>query len=220
MGTIERTVHCGLFDELVYRGAGAMRLVSGDDPMVSIRGPEDLVQRVNVRTRGMKLIVSLRFGPNPMALLEGLSDKLEIIAVTDSVTTVKAQGAGSVILGRGTDHPIASEELKVINSGAGTLRGDVSAGTLKIRIRGVGRVELSGDTQRLDACLSGIGSLDAGELVAQSARVLINSIGSASLMVLDEITATMNGMGSLSYRGPAVLTRRGGNTRGAIDHLD
>ena len=216
----ERQIECGLFDELVFRGAGSLTLLQGRQPAVHVSGPNDLIERVVVRIRGLRLVISLRVGPNPMALLQNLSESLSIVAVTDSVSRVTAQGFASVVLGDGPDAPLEVPELTLINSGAGSLRGDVSAPTIKIRHRGTGRMELAGDTRLLDVRMSGMGSLDCEELVTQTARISINGMGSASVMVLDELTATLNGMGALRYRGSAVLKRRGGNPTARVEHLD
>lgn len=220
MSSSRRTINCGLFDELAFRGAGSLSIMRGPEPAITVTGPEDLVDRVVVKKRGLRLVVSLRIGPNPMALLQGFTDNLSIVAITDSISKVTAQGFASVILGNGPQEPLGAEELLVINSGAGTIRGDVSTVQLSIRLRGAGRVELAGDTRRLDARLAGLGSMDCDDLVAQTARVAVNSMGSASVMVLDEFTAVANGMGSIRYRGTAVLTRRGGNRSTRIEHLE
>ena len=215
----EREHAIGLFDEIVFDGAGAVQLVSGPNPRLVVVGPEDLVDRVIVRYRGMRLVISYRVGPNPMNLIQDISRRVRTIVVTDAVSRVVVQGAATVVLGEGPERPFTTEAVKLVNSGNGFVSGSVSASSIAIRIRSVGGVELDGDADLLDARIAGIGSLDCSDLVCKNARVTISGVGSCRVLVLDNLAATVNGTGRLSYRGTAGLTRRGAST-GRIEYLE
>ncbi len=215
----EREHKIGLIDELVCRGGGTVQLVSGPNPHLVVVGPEELVDRVVVRYRGMRLVVSYRVGPNPVHLIQKFSGQVRTIVVTDAVSRVAVQGAASIQLGESPEQPLTVDTIKLVNSGNGVISGSVSADTVTIRLRSIGGAELNGDAGMLDARISGIGSLDCSDLVCRKARVTVSGVGSACVMVLDDLIATVNGIGSLSYRGTARLTRRGAST-GHIEHLE
>ncbi len=216
---IEREHRIGLIDELVCRGAGTVQIVGGPNPHLVVVGPEELVDRVVVRYRGMRLVVAHRVGLNPMHMIQSISRQIRTIVVTDAVSRVAVQGAASLQLGENPERPFATDAIKLVNSGNGFISGSISAGTVTVRLRGVGGAELDGDAGMLDARIVGIGSLDCIDLVCKKARVTINGIGSCSVMVLDDLVATVNGAGRLRYRGTARLTRRGANS-GHIEYLE
>lgn len=216
---IEREHKIGLIDELVCRGGGTVQLVSGPNPHLVVVGPEELVDRVVVRYRGMRLVVSYRVGPNPVHLIQEFSRQVRTIVVTDAVSRVAVQGAASIQLGESPEQPFTVDTIKLVNSGNGFISGSVSTDTVTIRLRSVGGAELNGDAGMLDARISGIGSLDCSDLVCRKARVTVSGVGSGRVMVLDDLVATVSGIGSLSYRGTAHLTRRGAST-GRIEYVE
>ena len=215
----EREHNIGLFDELVCRGGGTVQLVSGPNPHLVVVGPEELVDRVVIRYRGMRLVVAYRVGPNPIRLIQNISRQVRTIIVTDAVSRVAVQGAAALQLGESPEHPFTTDSIRLVNSGNGFISGSVSAGTIAVRLRSIGGVDLDGDAGMLDARISGIGSLDCSDLVCKKARVTVSGVGSCRVMVLDDLTATVNGVGQLSYRGTAHLTRRGAST-GRIEYLE
>ena len=215
----EREHKIGLFDELVCRGGGTVQLVSGPNPHLVVVGPEELVDRVVIRYRGMRLVVAYRVGPNPIRLIQNISRQVRTIIVTDAVSRVAVQGAAALQLGESPEHPFTTDSIRLVNSGNGFISGSVSAGTIAVRLRSIGGVDLDGDAGMLDARISGIGSLDCSDLVCKRARVTVSGVGSCRVMVLDDLVATVNGVGQLSYRGTAHLTRRGAST-GRIEYLE
>jgi putative autotransporter adhesin-like protein len=215
----EREHPIGLFDELVCRGAGTIQLVSGPNPHLVVVGPPELVDHVVVRYRGMRLVIAYRVGPHPIHLMRHISEQVRTIVVTDAISRVGVQGAANLILGESPEHPFTTDSIRLVSSGTGFVSGSVSTSTISVRLRGVGDLDIDGDTDLLDARIAGTGSLDCSDLVCKQARVHISGTGSCRVMVLDDLKATTNGTGRLSYRGTAVLTARGASA-GKIEHLE
>lgn len=216
---IEREHAIGLFDEIICRGGGTVQLVRAAQPSLVVIGPPDLVDRVVVRYGGMRLVTTLRMGPNPISVIPAITDHLRVIVATDAISRVVAQGFVTVRLGEKEAEPLTAGTLRIVNAGSGRVSGYISTDSLTIRLRGMGGISLSGDTGSLDARLSGIGSLECGGVVCRTARVAVTGLGNANVMVLDELAASVTGAGSLSFRGSARLTRRAGQT-GRINHLE
>jgi hypothetical protein len=220
MGDItEREHRIGLFDELVCRGAGTVQLVSGPNPHLVVVGPDALADRVVVRYRGTRLVVSFRSGPNAVPFMQGVASRVRTIVVTDAVSRIVVQGAANLQLGESPERPFLTQAVRLIHSGNGSVRGSISTPALEIRLRGMGSATLDGDCDRLDARVSGIGSLDCTDLVCKHAKVGLSGIGSCHLMVLDELRASRSGAGRLTYRGTARLTSRGASP-GRIEHVE
>jgi len=207
----EREYQIGLFDELICRGAGTVHVVSGPNPHLVVVGPEDLVDRVVVRYRGTRLVISFRVGPNPMPFLQGRQAQVRTVVVTDAVSRIVLQGAAGIVLGESPQAPLTTESVRLVNSGHGLITGHLSAFKVDARIRGTGNMQLAGDARELGVRVSGIGSIDCEELVCGTARVSVTGVGSCRVMVLDTLTASVSGAGGVTYSGTAKLIRRGGS---------
>jgi hypothetical protein len=216
---VEREHRIGLFDEMYCRGAGTVHLVSASEPRLMVMAPPDLVDRVVVRYRGTRLVVSFRVGSDPMRILGKSIDQVRTIVATDDVSKVVVQGAANLRIGESQENPFTAAALKLISSGSGTISGSLSVKDLSVRMRGLGRGSIDGDVENLDVRVSGIGSLDCMDLVCKTARVNLSSIGNCEVMVLDDLKATVTGTGRLRLRGTAQVTRKGTPT-GRIEYLE
>ena len=210
-------VSVGLFDELVCRGAGTVHVVSGAEPSVGLLGRSDQLDLVRIRNRNMRLVVSFRVGANPWRVPDG-DDVIGVQVVADSLSRIHVQGFSTVILGT-QNHPLVLDEATLIHGGSGILSGTVSATRVKIRNRSNGQVRIAGDARWLDVANRGMGVLDCSELVAQRASAISSGLGRIELLVLDELSARMDGMGAIGYRGEPIVHRRGGGL-GRLEKLD
>lgn len=201
-----REIKIGLLDELVCRGRTTVRVINGRDPAVLIDGPTDAVSRVRLRYRSMRLVVSLASWTTPF---DDPDRRVVVTIVTDSLSRATSQGAAHVVFGEGATAPFTTGELRVMTSSSRATIGVVSLASLDVRLRGTGDVDLTGDVASLEAHLQGTGSLRCAGLVAQRADVRLNGIGGAEIMALDELRATVNGIGSVRFRGDPVVERRG-----------
>ena len=202
-------VSTGLFDELVCRGAGSVQVVNGPDPSVRIVGPSASLNRVRIRNRGMRLVISFRVGPDPWRAMMESGGSVSVVVTIDSISRIHAQGFCSIKLGS-ENHPLALGDTTLIHGGMGVVSGNVSAERLTVRNRGHGQIRLAGDVRWLDMANRGIRALDCSELVAQRAKATVSNVGRIDLMVLDELSARVDGIGGISYRGDPIVHRRGG----------
>jgi hypothetical protein len=108
-----------------------------------------------------------------------------------------------------------TDTLKVRVDGAGKLvLYHVTVGSLDIELDGAGDITADGTADSLTVDISGVGSYDGAYLSAQSAQVTINGAGSATAWVVEELTANINGVGSINYYGsPQVHKSVGGLAR-------
>ena len=78
-----------------------------------------------------------------------------------------------------------------------------NGGDLSVETSGVGSIMLAGRVESLKAELSGVGSLEAEELVADRVRTSLSGVGSASVRAEKSISGTVSGVGSLTWKGAA-----------------
>lgn len=104
----------------------------------------------------------------------------------------------------------------ISTSGASDIvASNVKSDAFMIDASGAGKLQISGETKRLDVNMSGAGELDAKDFRAE--RVSIDSSGAAQADVYasEELTANVSGAGDVSYYGnPKTINqdRSGGGT--------
>jgi len=211
------SISTGLFDELVCRGAGFVQIVNGPDPSVQVVGSAEAQDRVRIRTRGMRVVIAFRIGADPLRAMTESRGRPGVVVTVDSISRIHVQGFCTVRLGS-EDHPLTLGETTLIHGGVGIVSGNVSADRLIVRNRGHGQVQLAGDVQWLDIINRGIRTLDCSELVAQRAKATVSNVGKIDLMVLDELSARVDGIGGVTYRGDPIVYRRGGGM-GRLDKV-
>ena len=78
-----------------------------------------------------------------------------------------------------------------------------AGGELAVETSGVGTIALAGRVDSLNAGLSGVGSLEAEELVADRVKTSLSGVGSASVRAEKSINGNVSGIGSLTWKGAA-----------------
>jgi hypothetical protein len=208
----------GLFDELVCRGAGFVHVVSGPQPAVHVVGAPELVDRVRVRYKRMRVVIAFRVGVDPWRTLSDSGPSFRVVATIDELSRVLVQGYCNTQFGSGPESPFRVAEMSIVHAGSGMISGHISADRLKMKHRGSGQIQLSGDVHDLEISNTGMGVIDCVELVAQRARVSASGLGKSSVMALDQLAVKLTGLGGVSYRGDPVVHRRGDGF-GRLEHL-
>jgi hypothetical protein len=78
---------------------------------------------------------------------------------------------------------------------------DVAAGTFTARLPGTGSMVATGRADRVDAAISGDGSMTLESLLATDATVTVRGTGSVMIHVTGSLHATVSGTGSVVYTG-------------------
>jgi hypothetical protein len=84
---------------------------------------------------------------------------------------------------------------------------DLASDELSVEVDGVGNVTVSGTTGRLDIQVDGVGELMLEDLVAQEADVSLDGVGEVTVHVERVLSAQVDGMGTLKYRGNPDVVR-------------
>jgi len=118
------------------------------------------------------------------------------------LNALAASSAGNVTL-ESLDAP---EVAVMLNSAGNATIKDLKARDLRVNIHSAGGLTIeSGEVEKQAVTQTSAGNYNARGLKSRKAQALVNSAGSATLWVTEALTATVNSIGSLSYRGsPAV----------------
>jgi hypothetical protein len=128
---------------------------------------------------------------------------VKITIVVKDLTAVDFSSAGELnIVG------LKTQDLDLDLSGAGNLKlENVSIQNLVVGLSGAGSLTASGTADNLELNISGVGSHHGAELNSKSAQVDISGLGSATVWVDDELTASISGAGSVNYYGSPSVSK-------------
>lgn len=100
----------------------------------------------------------------------------------------------------------ASQKIELdVKGGTDIYIYNMDTSATEIDIDGAASIDLSGKTEMLDIELAGAGAIDAKSLVCKKAEVKISGAGSASVSVIEELLADVDGVGTLEYYGDPIL---------------
>ena len=99
------------------------------------------------------------------------------------------------------------EKLSIAGA-SNTLLSKIQNDRLEVEVNGAGNLQAAGETNVLEVALNGAAKLNAKELHARKADVVLNGAGMADVYAEEEINATINGVGNINYYGaPKVVNR-------------
>lgn len=185
------------FDEVEIRGNYDLVLQKAAAEKVVIETDENLQDFIELTVGGKRLTIRN---------LEPLISK-QNIRITVYYTTLQAlSSSGSSVVS--SDGMIKSNKLDVEFSGAGSLNLELEVEDLEVDMPGAGLIKLVGYANRQRLKMSGAGHLNALNLITNETRVELNGLGGADIHALKKLDATLNGVGSIRYKGaPAELNQ-------------
>lgn len=124
-------------------------------------------------------------------------DGIKIYITYQELEGIKSVGA-SVIK---TENTIVSDRFELEIPGAGIIDMVVDVNDLEVILAGAGLVKLSGRAVNQSISLNGVGNLEAFDLESHSCKVTVSGMGGAEINVKENLTARVNGIGSIRYRG-------------------
>lgn len=186
--TVTRSFDLEPFDRIQVDFACDVRYEEGE-PSVQVTIPDNLEQYFKADVSGGRLYLRI----------EGVrlrnSGNSEVIVRTPVLRGIELNGAGDIEMDRGIvsdnlvitvngagdidiDGADISETLKVEVNGAGDIDIDkVECSKLVVAVNGAGDCEVSGHAGFADLSISGVGSINATELVADDMRSSVDGVG-------------------------------------------
>jgi Putative auto-transporter adhesin, head GIN domain len=157
------------------------------------------VGRIEV-TIGKRQTLELSGDDNILPLIETkVTDRKLVIDTMRSIRPVQPLIIKATALG-----------LTVITlGGAGDIAvAGITNGDLNTKVTGAGEVTLSGQTSNLALTLTGVGSIDASELVAKEVTVNMSGSGRVDVSPVVSLHVRITGAGSVTYAGEPKVTQK------------
>ncbi|MFC5344055.1 GIN domain-containing protein [Brevundimonas staleyi] len=177
--------------------------VQGDTPGVTVTGPADLVERVQLIDG--RLTWQEREGPNHETVVFGRnthgrgvwvhSEQVKIVVTAPNINSFNVEGSSNLML-RNYDQD-----------------------TLQIDISGSGEVTAIGRTRSLEVDISGSGDADLGALATTDANVAIAGSGDATVSPTGRADITINGSGDVDLTTRPATVNQNISGSGEVDFV-
>jgi Putative auto-transporter adhesin, head GIN domain len=183
-------------------------ITQGEPAGVKVEGDDNLLPYIEINQEGDRLVIREKSHVN----LDP-SDGLKIYVTSPEINSINASGAGDIV---GQTKITSSDELRLRLSGAGDIRMEVNAPTVVCTLSGAGSAYLKGQAKNVEVELSGVGSTHCYDLQAENTKVDVSGVGSAEVFASVKLDATVNGVGSINYKGNATDVSQHANGVGSI----
>ena len=131
-----------------------------------------------------------------------IPSKADVYITLKVLESVENTGVGNVDI----DNFNSETNLEIENSGVGNVRiNAIKAANLIVENSGTGTVDLTGTTTKLKLENSGVGSVNSFDLQTDFAEIDNSGVGSVNVFAAKEINISNDGMGSVIYKGNAVV---------------
>jgi hypothetical protein len=130
-----------------------------------------------------------------------------IIITAPTLTTIEAHGSGDHIVEKFSEQSNLTFDISGSGSISCTALSDIENITTKIS--GSGSIEFKDifSCSFLNAKIDGSGDIKAFHVTANTCQAVVNGSGDMELSVVENLNATVNGSGSISYKGdPSAIT--------------
>jgi hypothetical protein len=188
---ISESRHVSEFNKLRLEGQGKVVLTQGNQSSLEVTTDDNILPSIETVVKDGKLIISHEKGKNLRPT------RLNYIITVKDLAGVSISGSGDI---NGNDE-FNSDSFYADIAGSGDISIKVSANRLESNISGSGSIYLSGSTNSYDATITGSGDVDAFELRARDASVVITGSGNCRLSVSDKLRAKITGNGDVLYKG-------------------
>ncbi len=200
------------FKNVRVSGGMDVFIAQGDVKPVKIESDDNLLQYVEVIQQGDELVIREKQGFN----LDP-SDKIKVFLTAPVYNRIDLSGAGTI----NSDGKITNtEDMDIRVSGAGDVKMELKAPSVKIDLSGAGSVALKGDTKDLDINLSGAGNAHCYDFLAENTKVRISGVGSAEVYASVSLDAHVSGVGDVKYKGGATNVSQQVSGAGSVKKVD
>jgi hypothetical protein len=176
-------------------GAWDVMVAYGESNSIEVEGDENLLEYIETKVENGKLSIGSK-NVNLHA-----KNKITVYVSLKKLTGVHLSGSGDII-GDGKFSNDGTTDFRTSGSG-GIKLGFAKLNDVRVRVSGSGRIKLTGSANAVETTISGSGSADCRNVIADDADVHISGSGNAQVYANRSVKASISGSGSASYRGAA-----------------
>ena len=197
-----RNIPVPSFNKLRVEGPYTVRVHTGGSVSVKASGPETLLDKLVVETRGNTLLVSTEKGWSWRGMSWGKQETVYVDISVPMIEAAELNGSGTVTVDK-----VRATGFTALLTGSGDL--DISrleTGNLKATVTGSGDLALAGKAGRADMSVTGSGNLRAGGLTVNVLTASVLGSGDLDVGATRTAKARVMGSGDISIAGRPTCT--------------
>jgi hypothetical protein len=183
------------FSELEFNGVFDVVLSQGNKEKLVIEADENLIDIVEIKNEGDKLIIDFKKGKSVKK-----STNFIIYVTVKNITNINMSGVGDLK----NNSSLNLKTLTLENAGVGNVDININTSILDVKNSGVGDVNLMGTTSHLIVNNSGVGNINAETLKAKDVKLNNSGVGDATVYASDNIEIKAGGFGDIRFYGHPV----------------
>lgn len=199
------------FDALQISGPFDVYIEQGNTESLTYKAPKEVLDRIITEVEGHILRVSNKHDNWGWSDKSWWGDKswwrhhpkIVVNITVKDLNSIKVSGSGGAFF----DNGLATNSLKLVVRGSGSMHGKINVKELESRISGSGNIRLTGSAGSSTLNVSGSGNFVAGDLVTSSSTVRVSGSGNAKINANDKVVAGVSGSGDVRYTGDAKSVR-------------
>lgn len=192
------------FDKIEVAGPFDVQVTTGAQPGVSVRGPDNIVEKmvVEVENGTLKIHPEKRKGMFGGWNWSNRSGKARVAVSVPMLRAAAIAGAGDMDINR-----IAAESFQGSIAGSGNLNlAHVQVKNLGLEIAGSGNVVGKGQAQNVSYEVAGAGNIRAAQIASETAKVEIAGSGNVDANARSTARVEIAGVGNVHVTGGAKCT--------------
>jgi len=183
------------FSKIEFKGSAQWVLIPSDEEKVVIESTaEDVFNYINIDQSGSLLTINTTDkNKNISKLFKSVTINVYFI----SIESVSLSGVGSI----NTKDCIQASSLRATLRGTGNMHINVKCTEFIGNMYGTAALYVKGTADKATVKVEGVGSFNAYELIATDMNITVSGVGGATIFATNKLTATLNGVGSIKYKG-------------------
>ncbi len=191
----QKEVDVAPFNQVKFEGSAKWVLIpSATAKVVLESSKEDVFDYINVNNEGNTLVISTT---DKNKNITKLFKSATINVYFTSINSVALSGAGSVRC----KGPFSADELTATLRGTGNMYLDLNCSKFTGNMNGTGSLDVKGTADKAVVRVEGVGGFSGYNLITKDMDVTVSGVGGAQVHATGRLTATLNGVGSIRYKG-------------------
>lgn len=191
----QKEIRVESFNQVKFEGSAQWVLIpSTEEKVIILSKTEDVFDYIKINQHGNELVVSTT---DKNKNITKLFKSVTIRVYFTSLSSVYLSGVGSVNSEGKIDTPKLTATLK----GTGDMNLDAHCTEFFGNMQGTGALYVKGTADKGLVRVEGVGGFEGFDLVCSSMDVTVSGVGGAKVHATKSLTATLNGVGSIKYKG-------------------
>jgi len=175
-------------------------LSQGDDESIRIEGDEKAVSLLEINENGNTIEIGYRDEDNVKNIFEDFTP--DVYLTVSDLQKLSFEGVGNIK----SENTFQVGDLVIVGDGIGKIDLEIEAKSIDATFNMMGNIILSGEVETINLSNEGMGKIDASKLIAQRMTLSSSGIGKVDVYCQEELSITVNGIGSVNYGGnPKVI---------------